>query len=234
MDDKVISDENFNDTFETLDELTECVAKKFSNGIFITGPGGTGKTFTVMKVLERLGMKLGTDFIVIKGYSTAAAMYNLLAENKTKLVIFDDCDSVLSDDTGLNILKAVLDTYPKRTVFWNTNSPLIREPEFDFTGQIIFISNKDPQQANRHLSALRTRVLTVNIAGTPEQMRDRCIELMPEIGKGLTLEVQEELCDFIRDNFHKIHGLSLRYAVNLVSIRKFKPTGWQSLVLKLH
>lgn len=228
------SDEEFTDSFEMLAELTECVARKFSNGIFITGPGGTGKTYTVMKTVQNLGMVEGTHYIVIKGYSTAAAMYNMMFDHKDKLIILDDCDSILGDDTGLNILKAVLDTYAVRSVSWNTNSPLIKAPRFDFTGQIVFISNKDPMKANRHLEALRTRVLTVHIAGTSEQMRDRCIELMPEIAAGCTAAEIEDMCNFIRENYRKVHNLSLRWAVNLVSIRKFRPLKWKELAVKMH
>jgi Cdc6-like AAA superfamily ATPase len=235
------TDEEWEHGFEVLADLTECVARKFSNGIFITGPGGTGKTYTVMEKMRELNYIEGTDFIIIKGYSTPAALYNTLYRNLDKVIILDDCDSVLSCDTGLNVLKAVLDTTPIRTVSWNTNSSLIEAPQFDFTGQIIFISNKDPKEANRHLGALRTRVLTVNIAGTPEQMRDRCILLMPKISSTptpqghppLTRAQQESLCQFIRDNYTKIPGLSLRYAVNLVSVYRFRPSRWQELALKI-
>lgn len=223
------------DSFAMLAELTECVARKFSNGIFVTGPGGTGKTWTVMDVIKNTcNMVEGQDYIVIKGYSTAAAMYNLMFHNKDKLVVLDDCDSLFSDATGLNVLKAVLDTYAVRTVSWNTNSPLIAAPSFDFTGQIIFISNMDPDKAKAHLEALRTRVLTVHIAGTPEQMRDRCCNLIPILAPNLTPGEQAELSDFIRANYRRIKTLSLRWAVNLVSIRRFKPLGWQNLALRMH
>jgi Cdc6-like AAA superfamily ATPase len=229
-----LPDPNYGDSFETFEQLVECVAKKFSNGIFVTGPGGTGKTYTVMKVIQQLNLVPNQDYFIVKGYSTAAAMYNTLYDFKDRLVIFDDCDSIISDDTGLNILKAVLDTYPKRTVSWNTNSPLIRAPYFDFTGRIIFISNYSPDRPNRHFQALRTRVLTVHISGNAEQMRDRCIELLPQIASTLPEEAQKELQEFIQQNYQKIHQLSLRYAVNLVSLRRYKPQGWQDLALRLH
>ena len=45
-DESVETDEEFGDSFEMLAELTCVVAKKFANGIFITGPGGTGKTLS--------------------------------------------------------------------------------------------------------------------------------------------------------------------------------------------
>jgi hypothetical protein len=235
--------EDMGDSFDILAQLTTCVAKGYSNGVFVTGPGGTGKTYTILQSVERAGMKKvddqgNGDYVVIKGYSTAAAMFNELYTHRDKLVIFDDCDSVLNDPTGLNILKAVLDTYPIRTVSWNTNSPLITCPVYDFTGQIIFISNKDPSKLNASQSALKTRVFHVHLAGTPEQMRDRCVELMPEIvrehGKGeLNLVAVEELQKYVLANYEQIRNLSLRFAVNLVSIRRFNPTGWKVLARKL-
>ena len=104
------------------------------------------------------------DYAVIKGFSTPKAMYRALFENQDKLVIFDDCDSILKDLTALNILKADLDSYGKRTISWLTE----RESEdlptsFEFKGQVLFISNLPLDRMN---SAIMSRAFTVDVSMT--------------------------------------------------------------------
>ena len=102
-------------------------------GMVVTGPPGVGKSFGVEQVLEKnnlfdkiAGKKL--RFGIEKGAFSAIGLYKLLYNYADKgcVLVLDDCDTVLYDET-LNLLKAALDSSPKRTLSWNTDSAPLRE-----------------------------------------------------------------------------------------------------------
>ena len=134
---------NINQRFEFLNNLTTMVVNNATPSLIITGEGGLGKSHSVTETIKSNDLS-DDEYIFFKGYSTARGLYNTLYDNNGKLIIFDDCDSVLDDKVALNILKSALDSYEKRTISWmakmNKNDEYPQQ--FEFTGRIIFISNK--------------------------------------------------------------------------------------------
>ena len=108
---------SINERFEFLDDLTSMVVTGVTPSLVVTGPGGNGKTNSVKRTIKNNKLT-ENDFIFIKGYSTPRGLYNTLYDNNGKLIIFDDCDSVLDDKTSKNILKSALDSYEERTISW--------------------------------------------------------------------------------------------------------------------
>lgn len=106
--------------FRQLNTYVLMVARGLERALMITGQGGVGKSYNVNRILSAYGKK-GTDYVIMKGKSTVAAMYKFLYDNYDKIVVFDDCDSILQNNDGLNILKGVLDSSEVREVSWNTN-----------------------------------------------------------------------------------------------------------------
>ena len=185
--------------FKQMNTYTLMVAQGLSTALLITGQGGVGKSYNVTRILGAYGKK-GKDFVVMKGKSTIAAMYKFLYDNYDKIVVFDDCDSVLQDNDGLNILKGVLDTGEVREVSWNNSrtvntfgcethdeieSVLEKYAEehkkikadlvpsyFRFMGSCIFISNLSAADLlkNAAMAPLLTRCTTVDIQLTPAEV----------------------------------------------------------------
>ena len=125
-----------NARFTFVEQLVSMVADGVQPSAIITGEGGLGKTYTVVKTLEtkgysdisdladfQVGMILNARkcFTMVKGYSTAKGLYRTLFENNKSVIVFDDCDSVLKDPIALNILKSALDSYGKRIISWNAD-----------------------------------------------------------------------------------------------------------------
>ena len=106
--------------FRQLNTYALMVARGLNNALLITGQGGVGKSYNVNKILSTYGKK-GVDYVIMKGKSSVSAMYKFLYDNYDKIVVFDDCDSVLQNNDGLNILKGVLDSGDVREVSWNTS-----------------------------------------------------------------------------------------------------------------
>ena len=64
------------------------------------------------------------------------ALYRALYENRASLLIIDDCDSVLTDKTALNILKSALDDKPVRVISYLTMKEKTGLPlSFEYTGK---------------------------------------------------------------------------------------------------
>jgi hypothetical protein len=168
--------------------------------LIITGEGGLGKTFTVNRALTDAGMQntakmvgFGSDdglttaqsrtlYSVVKGYSTAKGLYRTLYENRNRVIIFDDCDSILKDDTALNILKGALDSYDERIISWNAESfgkddDLPRS--FAFKGGVIFISNMPLFKID---NAVRSRAICVDVSMTLDQKIERMTRIIDDEG----------------------------------------------------
>ena len=132
-----------NQRFEFLKNLTNMVICEISPSLIITGEGGLGKTYSVLETIGESFLEK-SGWVQFKGFSTARGLYNTLFDNNGKLIVFDDCDSILEDKVALNILKSALDSYDTRTISWMSKMNKSDEypNQFNFTGRIIFISNK--------------------------------------------------------------------------------------------
>lgn len=220
--------------FQVMPDFVKVVARGNATGLLIVGPGGTGKTWTVLETLEAEGKKEGRDFFRVPGYTSPLGLYNFLYEKIDKLIVFDDCDIIFKDEHGINTLKSVLDTLPHRIVSWRSSSSLVSVPQFEFKGRIIFISNMEPAKStNVHFQALLTRVMTLMVGSSKEELLLHMVSKMPEIGKELTFAQRDEILTFLKDNYRQYNTLSLRLLVNLVGLRRYSATNWKALAKAL-
>jgi Cdc6-like AAA superfamily ATPase len=229
---------NMSEAFDVMKDFVRCVGEKHVNGLLIVGPGGTGKTVTVVKSLQEMGLVEGQQYIRIPGYSTPLALFNTLYAAKDKLVVFDDCDSIIGSEAGLNILKAVLDTLPERHVSWKSTSTKADVNDFIFKGQIIFISNMDPEKTNDpNFKALLTRVLTLIVGSNKEQLLARMLQLLDTkaMGEELTDVQRAEVRAHLLEVYSSVRFLSLRFLSHMIGLRKFDQTGtkWKNLIRAL-
>ena len=110
-------DFNINQKFDFLKNLTQMVITGITPSLIIVGEGGLGKTHSVKSTIIDANIP-ETNYTFIKGYSTARGLYNTLYDHNGKIIIFDDCDSVLDDKVAINILKSALDSYDSREISW--------------------------------------------------------------------------------------------------------------------
>jgi len=161
--------------FEFLDNYIKLVIDGKMNSLIINGTTGIGKSHTVLRHLA------GTDkqFHIIKGFSTARAMYDALYHNRNSIIIFDDCDNILSDKVAVNILKGALDTYDERIISWLSKSTDKSIPlQFNFQGQVIFISNLKAEEFDE---AMKSRALMIDLTMTFDEKIDRMFEVVQHI-----------------------------------------------------
>ena len=217
---------NINQRFEFLSDLTSMVVLGATPSLLVTGEGGLGKTHTVNQTIKGLEIP-DTNWITFKGYSTARGLYNTLFDHNGKLIIFDDCDSVLEDKVAQNILKSALDSYETRQISWMAKMNKSDEypNQFNFTGRIIFISNKDKSKID---GALLSRSLTVDLSMSPQEKIDRMSFILETILPEFDLEVKSDALSFLDGNKDKTN-LNIRTLIIVSKIRKQFPDTWKNL-----
>lgn len=106
-----------------LAQLVEFAADGKLKSLLIYGGPGTGKTFTIMKVVKDKGLTPGKDYIKMSGKASPIKIYETLYMYRDGgMVIFDDLDSMWRNEDATNILKAALDTSPVREISWDSNN----------------------------------------------------------------------------------------------------------------
>lgn len=235
---------SINQRFGFVTDMVRMVAQGEQASVIICGPGGLGKSHTVVTALKEQGLKdisllnefdigdnINTEsaFRVIKGYSTPKGLYRALYENKDGVIVFDDCDSVLKDAVSLSLLKAALDSYSKRVISWRADLKDEDLPTtFEFNGRVVFISNMASTQMDQ---AIITRSLSVDLSMTRQQKIERMQHLltqknfMPEYNMALKQDAMT-LIDTLKDS---VKELSLRTLIQVTKIRKANNGNWREL-----
>jgi hypothetical protein len=247
--------QDVNKKFETFERYVRTIAKKRMKGGLFYGTGGVGKTFTVTAQLEKLGMKefdedvhaianpapgseddeetddddmvksKDYDYIKVSGRSTAAALYTSLYSHNGKLLVFDDCDTVIEDKEANNILKAALDTSGNGTISWGSMSSLKDEhgnalpKRFKFTGHVIFISNLP---SHRVPQALKSRSLRLDLSMSPEQTIERIGYILDHVkfpGMKVTKDDKEQVLKMLDKYKHTLTDLNVRTLASLIAIK---------------
>jgi len=236
-----------NERFGFVEKLVNMVSSGIQPSAIITGQGGLGKTFTVMKTLQSAGIEdynevvrklpvgsrvnMSKLYVTIKGYSTPKGLYRTLFENNHSVVVFDDCDSILKDPVALNLLKGALDSYGKRIISWNAESfgkddDLPRS--FEFKGKVIFISNMDQNNIDQ---AIRSRSMMIDLSMTDDQKIERMEticksdEFMPEYDD----EIKTDALNLIRELKTEAKEISLRTLISVAKIRAANPSDYKDL-----
>ena len=248
--------------FRFLADYVDMVATRNMKSAIVVGMGGLGKTHTVLKQLALNGLIDVTDrqvtedtdeidslitqlvgdnsvneYVVVKGYSTAKGLFRTLYENRNRLVVFDDCDSVLSNDTACNLIKAAADSYDRRIVTWNAESFGAESDlpkSFEFKGGVIFISNlpmcKIPQ-------AIISRSAPADVSMSREEIIDRMKQIVSEgeFMDDVDMSIKIEALDFIAKHIHnpQIRTINLRTLISVVTNRRCKIDNWERLSLSM-
>ena len=238
--------------FEVLDEMSRAAINGDIRAMIVSGPPGVGKSYGVETQMEKASMfdKLAgkkVRFNIVKGAMTALGLYAQLYKysDSKNVLIFDDCDSVFTDDLALNILKAALDSGKTRRICWNSDSRLLREEgipnTFNFNGSAIFITNLKfgnlkSKKLQDHLEALQSRChfLDLTIDGDRDKML-RIKQVHRDADGGLfaeydfTEEQSQMVIDFMWDNHTKLREVSLRMCLKIADLVKISPNNWKNL-----
>ena len=142
----------------------------------------------------------------------------------------------------MNLLKAALDTTPRRTLHWNTESRTLMAEgmpnSFEFNGGVIFITNikfdnVKSKKLQDHLQALQSRCHYLDL--TIDSMRDRMLRIKQICRAGMLekymmpKETEADLIQFIIDNKHRLREISLRMVLKIADLWKMAPEKYKLL-----
>jgi hypothetical protein len=208
-----------------LEKLLKLTLSGASNAIFVAGRGGVGKTHTVEKILAELGKRDGDGYFKNTGSASTAGLYSLLFKHRDGIVLFDDSDDALKDQSSRNLLKAATDTKKVRKMVWSKNGSNVADPDemtydeieseglipkyFEFTGKVIFISNLSMDRLDPD-GALRTRAFIVDIDPTDDEVYDFmekiCLQMELDEGLSLSDSMRLKVVDFLRNSKNKANA----------------------------
>ena len=219
--------------FQFIDQFVTLVGNRKLNSFILTGSGGLGKTHAVIEGLKRKGLKEDTimeegDFIFIRGYSTAKALYRTLWEQNGKVIIFDDADSVHKDPIGANILKAALGSEEKRVISWGAEFPESESlpNRFEFRGRVVFISNLSQEQFPQ---ALLSRSMKVDLTLNTEEKLERIRQVFGAIDGDV--EEKTEVMEFVDKYADVASDLNIRSCLNILKLKRDIGDNWERLAL---
>lgn len=236
--------------FDDMKKLLNLVITRKRNSIIISGLAGVGKSFTVEETLKESGLVKGRDFEIIKGKSTSYALYQSLFENRDKLIVYDDCDSILKNKDAINMLKAALDTNKERVISWKSKSTFNPDPletieikkliqkgklpdHFDFRGRIIFITNIYYKNIDDALLS-RSFVIDVTLKAKDVLLRIETIldNIMRDVPEA-TYDIKKQVLDYFKylvKNNQLKKPMSIRTFIAGVIIRLSGDENWKRLV----
>lgn len=244
-------DKRIRGRFQVVTEMVQDAIKGKIRCVFISGPAGMSKSFTVERLIK-LADPDRNKSIICKGFARATGLYKTLHnfQRPRDVIVFDDCDSVFKDEEALNILKAACDTTEDRTIFWGAETTMTMkdgEPMptmFSYNGTIIFLTNYDMEDAIErnvalapHFQALMSRSHYINIGLW--SVRDYIIrikQIVEEDGMlrdlGFEPFEEKEILDFIRGQSEpdmKFRELTLRLVKKIADLYRARPSRWKEI-----
>lgn len=240
-------DARINERFKVLNAMAKAAVNGKAPAVVVSGPPGLGKTFEIEKIV-RAHDAAGDFTTSVKGYVRATGLYRTLYNyrHKNNVIVFDDADSIFSDETSLNLLKAACDTADKRVISYLTETKMKDEDDinlpksFEFEGTIIFITNYDfdamIERGNKlapHLQALISRTHYIDLMMKTRQDYIVRIKQVLKAGmlrnKGYQQDDEDEVLNFVIKNQDKLRELSLRMVLKVADMMDISPSNWESM-----
>ena len=144
-------------------------ATRHSNGLFLFGRSGVGKTYTVTEQLE----DCGADWVEAPTGLTPQGTLELLEENADKCIFGDDVAEMFGRERTTKYWLRALGDRPDHTepryIGYKKEG---RERKIEFTGSVIIITNEEICPA-----AFASRVFCLEYSPTDEQIRALMLDL---------------------------------------------------------
>lgn len=240
--------ERIKERFEIFRFAVEGVATDTIRALIVAGAAGIGKTEMVTQEFERHKRTQGLEYEVVRGNIVSSyQLYQLLYmnQNEDNVLVLDDCDAILKDANGLNILKAALESGTRpRVISYKSQSvqQLGLPTEFEYKGRMIFITNenfqriidKDVSVVGKHMRAIIDRSLYLDLLlHNRREIYCRIKQVIRENGLLDNCEIDESNYDmillWIKEHLDSIRSLSLRTPIHIAEMIRTNESNWQRM-----
>lgn len=234
--------------FGIMAELSQLVIDGKSRALFISGPPGLGKSFSVEAQLLAADPEKQRH-IICKGTVGLTGLYKVLFDYRqhNDVIVFDDADSVFADDSALNLLKAATDSSKTRIINYRKEINMVgdryEEPlprSFEFNGSIIFITNEDfdgkiakGHRLAPHFAALMSRANYIDLE--LKSQKDYLVRIKQVIDSGMLRDIgcnalqEAATMQFLESKADTLRDISLRTAIRVAELVKSGAANWQDL-----
>jgi hypothetical protein len=205
--------------FQLVRDYAGQVASGYTTGLYLFGEGGIGKSFAVIRELDRLK----ADYKVFNSRMTGRGLYNALERFPDSIHVLEDMEQITRDRGAQGVLRSALWGQRRdggkgpmeRMVTWSTYR---MEHSFIFTGGIIMTANK-PLGDLPELQALKTRIACMHLRATDGEltalMRSVALKGFEQQGRVLAPAECREICEFIVEQSRSLHrALDMRLLLN--------------------
>lgn len=244
---------DINELNEDAVEFMDSVINKVHRSVVIYGQSGMGKTHIVTNSLVDHGLKEGEDYAVLRSHTTPLMLYIwlYLMRDENKFIILDDCDGIITHETGLNLLKAATDNSFRQVGWASSNeifNPITKEPipsQFEFNGRIIVTTNIRPTVGSsrlaNHMDALRSRAaaFSFNLNSIQEQLAQIFYMVLEKDylacsdESNITDTEKIALLQFLVKNLKNVRRLDLRMPQTIAREIISKKDNWERRALRL-
>ncbi len=184
---------------------------------------GVGKSETVTRTLQAI--RGASGWTMLKGKHTPLDLYARLYQSRSKPIVLDDLDGLLSDRNTTALLKCVCDTKPVKRVEWGSFHRAFNGRDghlpsgFESISRVCMLAN-DFHTLNANISAVQDR-------GVLSLFQPDAVELHREIAQAGWFD-DEEVFDFIGHHLFLVARPSFRL---YVTARNHKRSGldWRGL-----
>lgn len=216
------------------------VAAGHATGFILSGPGGLGKSYTVLKTLQ----EVDADCLVLNSHMTPKGLFQVLADNSHRIIVMEDMEHLFNNKQAAGVLRGALwsqagrtaEGYQPRRLTWTNRHGT---EEVVFTGGLIILMN-GVLPDTPEMQAAKTRVPCLDMVVTDEMVADKMREIASTgFDDGcirLSAEICREVCEFVieeaaeqgkQPNLRMLsHGFRDRFAFD----EGRAVTPWQELV----
>lgn len=192
-------------TYDELNRFVEAFADGHLNLLILTGSAGIAKSQSVRNAMQGRACW-------IEGNATAFGIYTKLYQNRDKLVVIDDVDSLYSSKAAVRLLKCVCQTDEQKHVAWETRA-VGRDGddiprEFVTTSRVVIIAN-EWKTLDKNVAAVQDRGHLVAFEPTPEEVHIKVAEWFWD----------QTIYDWFGHNLHMIPDHSMRHYVRAAELQ---------------
>lgn len=211
----------------------------------VYGNPGTGKTTLVQGALNDAGLVQDRDYLIARSHITPLMLFIALyySRRKGQFLVLDDCDTILSNELGLNMIKAATDQtfreirYDSSSVRKGINNEHIPS-SFEYNGTVIITTNITPHTGRgklaQHMNAIRSRCVPFCLESKDNM--DAYAHLFDLVYNDDMLATdfpkvdwskKVELLKFVLSNIDDIRMLDLRKPGQIMATMLKHPTAWK-------
>jgi hypothetical protein len=240
---KLFKGQKYNDPafkmYANLQNFIKYVALGKAPAVIICGPPGTSKTYIVRRTFYFEGLKPGSDYRIEKGGGlSVSAVYDLLFENRNRILILDDFDTPLRNEDTVNMLKAITDSYDKRILSISRekrmssgqNQESSETPtKFEYKGKLVIVTNLKKSEIDR---ALLSRAPAFEVSFNNKEIIEALQIMLEYINPNVSMEIKKEVLDYILILHKKNPEIQIDFRAfkNSVDARVGNPLYWKEMI----